>query len=284
MAAGQLNKIGCIIQARMNSTRLPGKILLPLPYPEGEPLIGLIINQLAKCVKLHQIIVASSIEPENDTLEAYCLKRNVHCYRGSENNVLSRFIKLQQNSEFDHIFRFTADNPIIDIRIMKDFLAWHIKEKNDYSSTIGLPLGMNFEVFTGKAILKSENYVTSDFDTEHVTPVLKRKDFFKKGFYNTGFDHTEQVRLTVDTVSDFLLTNAILRIAAIKGMDGMNMVNELMIQSPWLFEGNSQVWQKNRFASYREEMKVAITLLKKLEYFKAANHLEGALSKSDEQV
>ncbi|MCE2732408.1 MAG: cytidylyltransferase domain-containing protein [Chryseotalea sp.] len=280
MEVGQLDnkKIGCIIQARMSSTRLPGKVLLPIPFPDGKPLLGLILDNLADVFKEEQIIVASSSDKENDVIQEYCEKRNIKCYRGSEHNVLSRFVALQNEFNFEHIFRFTADNPIIDIKILLEFLKWHIKESNDYSTSMGLPLGMNFEVFKGVALLESVKHADSDFDKEHVTPALKRENCFKKGYFKTEFDYTSKIRLTVDTVEDILLISTYRKLSLITNLSGMNLVNYTLSSYPWLNEINKQLIQKNSCSEEKDEIQNAISILRQLEYNKSAFYLSEKLS------
>lgn len=276
MAVGQLDKhkVGCIIQARMKSARLPGKVLLPLPFPNGETLLGLIVNQLRTIFKHEHIIVATSKNEENDVLVEYCSTHDIKFYRGSEVNVLSRFTDLQRQNDFEHIFRFTADNPIVDPSILCDFFDWHCNKDNDYSNTLGLPLGMNMEVFKGTALLESLEFAKSEFDKEHVTPALKRESFFSRKAYEFNSDFKD-IRLTIDTPTDFTVLSSLLLYAREKNLKGLSIVKDIIKKYPWLLEGNQSIFQKNRFTSTSEELREAVDVLKKLEYFEAAKVLVG---------
>jgi spore coat polysaccharide biosynthesis protein SpsF len=118
MVDGLLNKkVAFIIQARMQSTRLPGKILMPLPVGSNVPLLGRIVETLKISNTNHSIIVATSTNPENNLLETFCKENNVACFRGSEDDVLSRFIDIVKNTDYDLIVRLTADNPFVDAKV-----------------------------------------------------------------------------------------------------------------------------------------------------------------------
>lgn len=259
--------IGYIIQARMKSERLPGKVLLPLPLPDGEPLLGHIIRTIRLLDGV--VIVATSVNKENDNIEAFCRQNEVHCYRGDEDNVLSRFLSIQKQYQFDHIVRLTADNPFVDSDVIRDVLTFHVENDNDYTSSRGLPLGMNIEVFRGNALEDSGSYVLTQQDEEHVTLVLKRETHYKKGEYQFR-DQIGNFRLTVDTVQDFLVASAILQMGRTVGYSGVELIKYVEKCFPWIYSGNSDVFQKNAELSVERELQNAVLLLQKLEYFRVA--------------
>lgn len=271
MEVGPQYKIGFIIQARMKSERLYGKVLKPIPFPDGDPLLSLILKKL-NTIK-GKVVVATSIESENDEIEAFCNQNNVECFRGSENNVLSRFIEIQKKFKFDYILRFTADNPIIDIDILNKFIKYHVSKNIQYSSTQGLPLGMNFEMFNGSTILQSEKYAESYSDKEHVTLAIKREPSFKKYCFkiNTGLNH---LRLTVDTPRDFLTLSTILSFGITNNLRGLRLINKLHLESPWIFDANKKDIQKNSSLEYKDELESAIELLKSLDYNRVVKKLK----------
>ncbi|MFD2201849.1 cytidylyltransferase domain-containing protein [Shivajiella indica] len=265
-------KVGFVIQARMQSTRLPGKVLLPLPFPNGSSLLGRIISQLREISKSSSIIVATSTNPENDILEKFCLEEGIFCYRGSEEKVLSRFEAIQRKFEFDHIFRLTSDNPFIDLPSLKKVFHWHLNQNNDYSSTKNLPIGMNFEVFRGESLIKSLFYAGSDFDQEHVTPALKRESHFKSECLDIGYKY-ENIRVTVDSPADFLTVNILFSIADSTGLQGLGLIDYVKENYPWILEGNKGVFQKNRTLNLREEILEAKIILEELSFQNAASLL-----------
>ncbi len=275
MVGGLLNNmnIGFIIQARMESTRLPNKVLLPLPFPDGKAILLHILDVIESEFGKSKITVATSDNKSNLILEQFCEKLNIKCFRGSENNVLSRYISIQKREKYDHIIRLTADNPIIDLNELKRLVAWHINENNDYSNTVGLPLGMNFEIFKGQAIIESQKYVQNSFEEEHVTPILKTHKCFRSGSLICDNDLTHH-RATIDTVNDFMQMNLVVQIGNSQKLKGVELIRYISQKHPWVLEGNKFVFQKNGSSDINEELSTAIDLLKKLEYNRTIEILE----------
>src|SRR5690606_21356982 len=136
-----------------------------------------------------------------------------------EDNVLSRFLAIQEKYKFSHIVRLTADNPFIDPAVIKHVLAFHCENDNDYTCSRGLPLGMNVEVFRGDALEDCRSYIANKQDEEHVTLVLKREGRYKKGEYIFS-DSLDNYRLTVDTIQDFLVASTVVQIGKTVGLSG----------------------------------------------------------------
>ena len=122
MAVGQF-KIGVIIQARLGSTRLPNKVMLPMPLGSERTIISEIIERVKDVSEISNVIVATSISKVNDDLESYIDSLKVECYRGSENDVLSRFYEIVIKHNFEYVIRLTGDNPIVDNILLKEFIS-----------------------------------------------------------------------------------------------------------------------------------------------------------------
>ena len=120
-----------LIQARMGSTRLPGKVLKKI---KGRSLIEIMLNRLEKSKMIDKIIVASSIENNNDNLEQHVKDLGYYCYRGSENDVLDRFYKAIKNDRCDYVIRLTADCPLIDPHIVDKVVEKFFSGKYDYAT------------------------------------------------------------------------------------------------------------------------------------------------------
>ena len=266
----QVTKISYIIQARMKSERLPGKVLMPVPLAQGRPILERIVDNLNNIDG--DIIVATSVNPENDQIESFCKKKKIFCFRGDEKNVLSRFLDIQKNSNYDVIVRLTADNPFIDLNYINKAINYLVSNQLDYVHTKGLPLGMNIEVIKGSALLESEKYIQSESDKEHVTLPLKREICFKTSSYHTDVDY-ERYRLTVDTGQDFLLASALLQIGDDENISGMELVKYIEANFPWLLKANANIFQKNAQIDIYSETQEAINVLLKLEYNQTANYL-----------
>ena len=127
MVDGRYNDIGFIIQARLGSTRLPNKVLKPLPFDGEKPVLKVIIDEVLRISKFSNIIVATSKSTINDKLEGFCKSIGVEAYRGDEENVLSRFNTIIKNKSFKHVVRLTGDNPFIDSSLLKESLDYHLK-------------------------------------------------------------------------------------------------------------------------------------------------------------
>lgn len=268
-------KIGFIIQARMKSGRLPGKVLLNLPLSGGKPLIGWITDQLSLSRYKAKTVIATADTPENAPLVEFCASHKISCFSGDEENVLSRFISIIKREKFDVVVRITGDNPVLDMAILDSVIETHISHSNDYTKTVGLPVGMNVEVVSALALLRLENVRLDDADKEHVTHFIWNSDDFKKElvpfFPDAGYS---TLRLTVDYPSDFLVLSALLSVSQNEGITGIGLVKHTLDNYPWIFEVNSTNVQKKQFKDEHEELQAAIELLRNADLFRAAIKLE----------
>ena len=165
-------KIAAIIQARMTSTRLPGKVMLPLPYGSGIPALEQMILRVRKCRELDSIIIATTKNKSDDKIVRLCGKLNTGCFRGDEKNVLSRYYFAAKEIRADIVVRLTSDCPCIDPATIDRTVALHIKRNYDYTSSGKLPIGMSVEVFSFKALEEAYSKSTKDYEKEHVTPYI----------------------------------------------------------------------------------------------------------------
>lgn len=248
------NSVGMIIQARMASTRLPGKVLMPMPFASDTTLLGSITDALSSTGA--QVVVATSENQENDPIAEFCEGKGIKYFRGSENDVFSRFFEIQEQESFSTIFRFTADNPFIDLNKLSEFYQSFLKAQVDYAYSKGMPLGMNFEVMKGNLILKLSDLELSQEEREHVTLIIHRHDRFNKLLINIA--DSAELRMTVDTPLDYAQAS-LLKLEL--GDDcSLNKVLSLKQQNPWLFQLNQGVLQKNT----SENQDIQLGIIKKL--------------------
>ena len=201
------------LQARMGSSRLPGKTLKIL---KDKPLIMYVIERL-KLINDCKIVVLTSDKSKDDILENWCNDNNILCFRGSENNVLERYYKAAQFYKADNIIRATGDNPLVDPYLANELLKKHIKYNADYSSNkseIGsnLPDGLGVEIFIFEALKISMEKSTQEHHFEHVNEyILENKDKFKiyKDSNVAELIDKSHIRLTVDTPEDFKVVEKI---------------------------------------------------------------------------
>lgn len=203
-------KLGIIVQCRMNSKRLPGKILKKVL---GKSLLEYLIERLLRVRKVNDICIACTTNKEDGAILDLANKYNLSTYCGSENNVLERYYHAASKYKYTDIVRVTSDCPLIDPSILNEIIIKYYSTKNiDYISNSlkrTYPLGMEAEVFSFKSLQTSYKEVKNDFDKEHVTPYIKRNIFFKKkGIVLKKI--MNKYRLTLDTKEDFFLISKVL--------------------------------------------------------------------------
>lgn len=202
-------KVVCLVQARVGSTRLPGKILKEIC---GKTILHHEIDRLKKCKEIDEIVIATTDKEDDDKIVNEAKKLSVKYFRGSENDVLSRFYYSAKENNADIIVRVTSDCPCIDFEILDKMLIYFkdkYKEKQvDYlSNTIKrtYPRGYDIEIFTFSALEKSYINAEKEYEREHVTPYIydKTNNFLKLSFENK--DDYSEYRVTLDTIEDFIV-------------------------------------------------------------------------------
>ena len=191
--------IGIIIQARMGSSRLPGKVMKPIA---GKPLLEHIIGRLSQLKKIAVFVVAtSSLEGDNPIFD-WCIQNKVKCFRGSEDDVLDRYFSCSKKYRFDVIVRLTADNPFTDIAELDRLIDLHIKSKYDYTHSFGiLPIGIGAEVLSFYALRKSYLEGKEQYHREQVNDyIFENPQLFRIGVLDVpSYKSAPDLRLTVDT-------------------------------------------------------------------------------------
>ena len=263
MAVGQF-KIGAIIQARLGSARLPNKVMLPLPVGSEKTIISEVIERVKDVSEISNVIVATSISKVNDDLESYIDTLKVECYRGSENDVLSRFYDIIIKHNFEYVIRLTGDNPIVDNILLKEFISNFISNDLDYSCSNNLPLGCNFEMMKASEIIKAHENCENLFDKEHVTPFVKRNANKKADFTFNNVKLISNLRLTIDYASDYAFINLIYAMLNDKSKSVKNIIN-LIEDNLWLLDINNINFQKKEFKNIDEEIKNILPLIKERE-------------------
>jgi len=201
--------ITAILQARMTSSRLPGKVLEPIL---GLPMLLRQIERIRKASRLDEIIVATSDQPSDDVIVQAVSSADVDCFRGSLDDVLDRIYQAAKASSPDHIVRLTGDCPLTDPEVIDDLVHQHLKENNDYTSNIverSYPDGIDVEIMKSSALDQAWKNATRLSDREHVTPYLYRNPkLFSIGVMRCKQDLAE-LRWTVDNARDLSLIREI---------------------------------------------------------------------------
>jgi spore coat polysaccharide biosynthesis protein SpsF len=269
MVVGRLdNRVGFIIQARMGSSRLPGKVLMPMPFGTQQTILGRICDSLLPLGG--KIIVATSTLEENNAIENYCWEKEIECFRGSENDVFSRFYSIQEKHKFSNLFRFTADNPFIDQNKLLQFYNSFLTAELDYAYSKGMPLGMNFEVMRGEAISSLRNMNLSDEDREHVTLAIRRSDKFRKKEIRIA--ESKDYRLTVDSTADYLLSSTIFQVLG-DSQPSLQNIESTFQQYSWLSSVNEGLLQKCTTKIEIEQRRIVASFVSTLGYHKVSDIL-----------
>lgn len=194
--------VGIIIQARMGSSRLPGKVLMPVG---SRTLLGQIFFRLAHRSHASLIVVATTRHSRDDVIEEFCRDSRIDCFRGDELDVLDRYYRCASAYGFQHIVRMTADNPFPDIDELDRLIAWHLATGADYSHCFPvLPVGVGMEMFSFPALEQSWHQGRQPHHREHVNEYLiEHPELFATQVLQVpAVKNRPGVRLTVDTAED----------------------------------------------------------------------------------
>lgn len=197
-----------VVQARMSSSRLPGKVLAPVL---GRPLLAFELERAARA-RLDALVVATSDEAADDPVAALAEREGLRCFRGSLGDVLDRFYRAAAPMHPEHVVRLTADCPLIDPAVVDRVVRVHLEGGYDYTSNTlrrTFPHGEDTEVMRFPALERAWREATSAYDREHVTPYLYRNaERFRLGSVEAQEDRS-QLRWTVDYAEDLEFVRAV---------------------------------------------------------------------------
>jgi spore coat polysaccharide biosynthesis protein SpsF (cytidylyltransferase family) len=215
-----MNKTGIIIQARSGSSRLPNKIVLP--FFKSYSILDILLQRLLKVISNQIIIVATTKSSQDDIIVQKCKEYDIKSFRGSENNVLNRFIECAEYFHFDNVIRICSDNPFIDSESIVNLLniISSDSEKYDYISYItkeGVPsikthYGLWGEATTVGTLKKVDQLTKEPIYHEHVTNyIYEHSEYFKIKFIPIPdvVSQNKKIRLTIDTIEDFIILQKI---------------------------------------------------------------------------
>jgi spore coat polysaccharide biosynthesis protein SpsF len=205
----ELNTI-LITQARTGSTRLPGKVLKEI---EGKSLLQIHLDRLKNCKNVNEIIVATTVNEEDNVIFDKAIEWGFNASRGSESDVLDRFYQAVKDKNTDWIVRVTSDCPLIDSELVDDVIRFAQDNNTDYCSNgfvENFPDGQDVEVFKFSALEKAWQNATLLSEREHVTPYIRNNSDYKGGSLFTSINYPcvsnfSKIRMTVDESRDFEL-------------------------------------------------------------------------------
>jgi len=199
---------GAVIQARMGSSRLPGKVLMPLA---GHPVLWHVVERLRRATMLQKIIVATSTDKSDDPIAEFCTANNIECYRGSLTDVLARYEGAAQAHNLSTVVRITADCPLIDPAVVDKCVEMFAAGQGDYLSNINpgvrtFARGLDVEVFSREALARAHAAAQEQYEREHVTPYIwqnKQGEFVVLPAYRAPAQYAHIFRLTLDYAEDY---------------------------------------------------------------------------------
>ncbi len=203
--------IGCIIQARMGSSRLPGKVLKKLTDDKSN--LDFLINQLSFSKLIDKIIIATTTFDEDDIIEKYCKNNNLEYFRGNSKDVLDRYYNCAKKFSVDKILRITSDCPLIDPEIIDKIISEFELDNYDYVTNTLLrtyPVGTDVEIFSFDSLEKSWKNAILPSEREHVTQFIKNR---KMNFKTKNVEYEKDLsnlRWTLDRKEDLLLIKTII--------------------------------------------------------------------------
>ncbi len=230
-----------IIQARMGSTRLPGKSLAEI---EKHPMLWHVIERVKRARLVDRVVVATSTSRADDAIEAMCCEVGVTCYRGSEHDVLDRYYMAARAEKAAQIVRITADCPLIDPEIIDRVVRRFQRGDVDYATNAMVrtyPDGLDTEVFSFSALERAWHEATRSSEREHVTPYLRMGKFRTANVECDSISLYQHYRWTVDEAEDLEFIRAVYRAMRGKEHSGMRDVLELLERNPGLEKMNSEI-------------------------------------------
>jgi len=200
----EAGRVVCIIQARMGSSRLPGKVLLDLC---GMPVLWHVWQRVRHAAGIDEIVVATTDLDRDQVIQNACEKWGVTCSRGSETDVLSRYVNAAISTDANTIIRITSDCPLIDPDLISKQLGLFKATNPDYLSNVveprTFPKGFDTEIFTRSALQKAYREAMTPFDREHVTPFIRNNPNIFKVMPFYGDPDLSGLNFCLDTPDDY---------------------------------------------------------------------------------
>jgi spore coat polysaccharide biosynthesis protein SpsF len=235
MNAKKLTNIVAVIEARMNSNRLPGKVML---RAAGKPMLEHLINRLRAVPTINRIILATTTNESDDTLVQFSKNKRIDCFRGSEDDVLGRVIGAADFAQADIVVGITGDCPIIDPKIIEHTIQMYMANDCDFISNghiRSFPDGMDTRVCSLETLKRSSMMTENTLDREHVSLYIRNHpEIFKHLYLVAPPDlHWPELGLTLDEQRDYeLLKNIIEYFEPINPLFGCRDVIELIKNRP----------------------------------------------------
>lgn len=242
-----MKKIAAIIQARMGSTRLPGKVMKNL---YGKTILAHDIERIKQSKLINDIVIATTESKVDDVIAEEAFNNGAKIYRGSEEDVLSRYYEAAVENKSDVIVRITSDCPLIDPYVTDEIIQFYLENNYDLVTNAGAdlsqrtyPRGLDVEVFSFKVLKDAYVNAKEKYQREHVTPYIYENS--QNVYFYKYSENYSKYRWTLDTEEDFELINAIYT-RLYNGSHNFYLedIVELFNKEPILFKINAHIAQK----------------------------------------
>lgn len=239
-------KIGAVIQARMGSTRLSGKVMKEIA---GKTVLEHVIERVRQSKAIDSVVIATTIHDRDDVIVDEAIRCKAKYFRGSEEDVLSRYYYASKENSLDVVIRITSDCPLIDPFIIDEIIEYYINNDYDIVSNAGpktsdrtYPRGLDTEVFSFIALERAFHKASESYQREHVTPYIYENN--KVYYYKNKTDYS-RFRWTLDTDDDLRLIREIYKDLYNGKHDFyMDEIIKLFESKPELYNINAHIVQK----------------------------------------
>jgi spore coat polysaccharide biosynthesis protein SpsF len=257
----QLPKIVTVIQARMGSTRLPGKVLLPLV---GKPLLLRIVERVSLANYVGEIVVAITEDELDNQLAMICQKNIIKLFRGSSLDLLDRHYKAAKKYSAEVVIKIPSDCPLIDPQVIDKVILYYIKnqERFDFVSNLhppSYPDGNDVEIMSFEVLERAWINAKKDFEREHTTPFIwENPDKFRIGnvVWETGLDYSMTHRFTIDYKEDYEFIKRVYdELYAKNNRFGLNDILMLLENKPEIKKINETYAGVNWYRNHLNELK-----------------------------
>lgn len=252
-------KIITVIQARMSSTRLPGKVILPLL---GKPLLIRMIERVNSAKLVGDVIVATSTNADDDEIEVLCNQNNLICSRGHLTDLLDRHYQVAKQFNADAVVKIPSDCPLIDPKVI-DKVIEHYTNSDEFDFVSNLhpatyPDGNDVEIFSFESLECAWKDATKDYEREHTTPFIwEHQDVFCVGnvTWETGYDFSSTHRWTIDFPEDYEFIRKVYdELYSKNPAFSLNDILTLLKQKPEIAEINQQYLGKYWYEDHLNEL------------------------------
>jgi len=254
-----------VIQARKGSSRLPGKVMMPVME---EPLLVRMAERVKAARLAGTIVVATTQEAGDDAIEELCNKYGYNCFRGHSTDLLDRHYQAALPYDPDAVIKIPSDCPLIDPAVINKVISYFLKNAGDFDFVSNLhpatyPDGNDVEIMTRAAMEKAWREARKDFEREHTTPYIwERPELFRIANveWETGLDYSMSHRWTIDYAEDYdFIRRVYEELYPANPLFGLQDILNLLEQKPEIYEINSKFAGVNWYRNHLDELKTIRT-------------------------